>query len=67
MPLGPGVYDHLATVVRERAHANGVVLIVLEGSKGNGFSVQATVDMTLTLPSILRTVADEIEQSFGRG
>ena len=37
---GPGVYDDLATDARLKARAAGVVLIVLGGRKGSGFSVQ---------------------------
>jgi hypothetical protein len=65
MPLGPGKYDRLCTLVRERAHANGACVIVLEGADGNGFSVQAPLDLHLYLSAKLREVADEIDRSFG--
>lgn len=62
MARGPGRYDDLATLVRERAAAAGVVVIVLQGRYGEGFSVQ-TLDPTLVsaLPNVLRNVADQIE------
>jgi len=63
MPLGPGKYDELATYVREQAQADGVAVIVLNGNKGNGFSLQAPLDVTLRLPALLRFMADEIERS----
>lgn len=62
MALGPGKYDDLATLVRERAQAEGVVVIVIGGSKGAGFSVQATARVTMRLTELLRRIADDIEQ-----
>jgi hypothetical protein len=56
-----GKYDAEATWVRRRTKAVGVVLVVIDGDRGHGLSAQATSDLTLHLPSILRKVADEIE------
>lgn len=67
MALGPGKYDALCTLVRQRAHARAALVIVLEGSSGTGFSMQAPPDVTFSLPEILRTVADEIDASFKEG
>jgi hypothetical protein len=67
MPIGPGKYDKLCTLVRERAHANGAIVIVLEAPEGPGFSVQAPPELTMLLPAILRTIADEIDASFKAG
>ena len=64
MAIGPGKYNDLATIVRERARAEGVVLIVLRGHQGSGFSVQATPEFTLGLPEMLRTLADLIERDI---
>lgn len=61
--IGPGKYDDLATLVRERSQASAVVVIVFDGNKGDGFSVQSTIGLiTHYLPETLRAVADEIEQ-----
>jgi len=62
MPVGPGKYDHLATHVRREAAAKGVVVIVVEGVLGSGFSVQLERDLHLRLPEVLRTMAAEIER-----
>ena len=62
MARGPGKYDNLATLVRTRAKAEGVIVIVIGGSKGSGFSVQATFEVTAKLPELLRTMADDIER-----
>jgi hypothetical protein len=67
MALGPGKYDYLASVVRESSQAEGVILIVIEGARGSGFSVQATAEVTLRLPDILRDMADQIEGDLKGG
>lgn len=60
---GPGKYDDLCTDARKAAQAaGGVVLIVLGGHRGDGFSAQLpTPNDLIRLPAILRRVADEIE------
>jgi hypothetical protein len=62
MALGPGKFDDLATIVRQQANADGVIVIVLGSPAGSGFSVQASPDVTANLPELLRYVADQIEQ-----
>lgn len=61
MAVGPGKYDDLATYVREKAEAKGVVLIVIGGPEGPGFSVQGDLATMVMLPSMLRAMADQIE------
>jgi hypothetical protein len=65
MKREPGKYDALATSVRERTNAVGVVMIVLAGDQGHGFSVQ-TLDPSLeqSLPTLLRYIADNIERDL---
>jgi len=60
---GPGKYDEECTLVRERTGASTVVMIVLGGSRGSGFSVQ-TIERTLAhdLPRLLRDLAGDIEE-----
>jgi hypothetical protein len=65
MPVGPGKYDELCTYVREQVEAEGAILIVLNGKRGTGFSVQGTVEVHLKLPSILREMANQIECDVG--
>jgi F0F1-type ATP synthase delta subunit len=68
MPVGPGKYDHLVTLVRKRAKAETVVLLVIDGEKGSGFSVQShSEDLTRSLPMLLRRMADEIEKDMCPG
>lgn len=67
MSLGSGKYDDLATLVRERSRAQSVVVIVIDGERGSGFSVQSWGDITAHLPLLLRDVADKIEASALNG
>lgn len=67
MPRGPGKFDDLATIVREQANAEGVIVIVLGSPAGSGFSIQASAQATMQLPELLRHLADEIEQALEGG
>ena len=65
--IGPGKYDDLCTYVREQVgigedRGGGVMVIVLGGNRGNGFSCQADLNTTVALPQLLRKIADEIER-----
>jgi hypothetical protein len=63
MSAGPGKYDAEATLVRERTEAHTVVVIVLGGLQGEGFSVQSEdPHVHEQLPVILRQVAKSIEK-----
>jgi hypothetical protein len=62
---GPGKYDALATTVREAARARAVVVIVVDGEHGSGFSVQMREAVALALPAMLRRIADAIEADAG--
>jgi hypothetical protein len=71
MPVGPGKYDGEATWVQARTQATGVLLMIVDGNKGNGFSIasfdiQATLDITLVLPKLLREMANQIEQEISK-
>ncbi|MGA7807863.1 hypothetical protein [Bradyrhizobium sp.] len=60
--IGPGKYDTQCTWVRKELQAEGVILLVIGGKHGAGFSVQASLKLILELPRLLRDVADEIEK-----
>lgn len=61
--VGPGKYDDLCTYVREQAKAEGAVVLVFNGKHGEGFSAQLSLVLRMTLPGILRRMADDIEKS----
>jgi hypothetical protein len=64
MTTGPGKYDDLATLVREKANARGVVVIIIGGDKGMGFSVQGDEGVTVALPSLLDHMARKIRDDI---
>jgi hypothetical protein len=63
MPFGPGKYDAECTEIRERLKAEGVVLLVFGGNPG--FSAQLPFHLLGRIPSMLRSMADQIEASEG--
>ena len=64
MPIGPGKYDSIATIVRETTIAEGVAVLVFNGAAGSGFSIQADPLIVASMPRMLRFMADEIERSM---
>lgn len=66
MSVGPGEYDHLCTQVREQANAQGAIVIIIEGEKGTGFSIQAPLNVILKLPAILDDVAHQIRSDMNK-
>jgi len=57
---GPGKYDMQCTAVRETTSAKGVILMVIDGDQGTGFSVQVAPVLLATLPDVLEMVAKQI-------
>lgn len=57
---GPGVYDDLCTQAREAAEARNCVLIIFDGNRGSGFSVQCEMDRLAALPAMLEIMAKQI-------
>jgi hypothetical protein len=53
--IGPGKYDDECTMVRDRTDGSIVFVVVINGDRGTGFSVQATD------PGLLRSVPDILE------
>ncbi len=61
MPRGPGRYDEVCTVARMATNASALLLIVIGGRRGDGFEVQCEPGAELTIPAMLRKLADAIE------
>jgi hypothetical protein len=57
---GPGKYDDITTLVRDVTEAEGVALIVINGNKGRGFSVQGSERFIERLPDVLEDMARSI-------
>lgn len=57
----PGKYDDICTGVRLATNASTVIVIILDGSKGDGFSVQSFLPNCQELiPDMLENVAKEM-------
>ena len=66
--IGPGKYDEECTALREKTGADAVLLLIFNGSKGNGFACQsADADVFFSIPRLLRNMADFIEADQERG
>ncbi|RPH76023.1 hypothetical protein EHM76_00280 [bacterium] len=65
MTAGPGRYDHVATRAREMTDAKAVVVIVIGGNLGEGFSVQTdNPTILLSLSDLLEDVAAQLRRDF---
>lgn len=67
MAVGPGKYDAHCTAVREKTGAQAVILIVLKGIAGDGFSCQADPVTTRRLPELLEQLAASIRTDLATG
>lgn len=65
--MGPGKYDELCTEVRDKAKADGAIVLIFNGEKGSGFSCQAPLPVIMSLPSMLRSMANQIEADAKSG
>jgi hypothetical protein len=68
--MGPGIYDAEAELVAARVGVNdatggGVIVIVLGGPRGPGFSVHADAATMALLPHLLEQVALQITVEMG--
>lgn len=62
MAEGAGRYDHILTEAREAAKATGAILMIYGGEFGDGFEAQMPRELRDRIPSVLRQLADHIEQ-----
>lgn len=66
MTIGAGKYDYLCTYAREHSNAEGVALIVLNGDKGSGFSVQGSRQTLMVLSDLLEFLLKEIKADIAK-
>jgi hypothetical protein len=64
MAVGEGKYDFALTLALGNAEAEQGVLLVLDGNKGAGFSVQASMSAMSGLPDALENIAKEIRKDL---
>jgi hypothetical protein len=65
MPIGGGKYDDACTKAQKMTNAHSVILMVIGGNKGNGFSLQS-FDMMfpVRVPELLRELAQKIDNEL---
>lgn len=61
-----GKYDALCERVFAETKAAGVVLIVIDGNLGAGFSVVGTLDVLQGLPEHMRRLADGVQERYDK-
>ncbi len=61
---GPGKYNDIATEIRERTKARGIILIIVGGTQGQGFAVQGDALSLAIMPQAIRHVADQMDKDF---
>jgi len=61
---GPGKYDEQCTYVREQTQAEGAIVLVLNGRRGTGFSVQGPLYVHELLADVLEHLAGAIRKSL---
>jgi hypothetical protein len=59
---GAGRYDDECKLVRMSTKADSVLVMVFDGERGTGFSVQASAALLNVLPEILEDMAVEIRR-----
>jgi len=64
--IGPGKYDDETMRLLRETRALGVVVLVVGGDRGHGFSVVAPGHILSELPALLRGVADGIERDYAK-
>jgi hypothetical protein len=64
MPVGPGKYDGAATACLMATRASAVLLVVINGNRGTGFSVSALSPIAASvLADVLEGTVAEIRRS----
>ncbi len=59
----PGKYDEFAQRILEETAADSVLVFVIRGTRGNEFSVKSREDSVGSLPFLLRTMANDLENA----
>lgn len=60
MPYGPGIYDDLCTYVRQQSQGTLTIVLVVDGARGSGFSVQGPPRLHDSVPEMLEDMARAI-------
>jgi len=66
MTFGPGKYDDVCAMVREKTKADGVLVVIWGGEKGNGLSCDGNMFITMAMPDLLETLAKIIRHDMSK-
>jgi hypothetical protein len=61
MAYGAGKYDEECSRIRNELKAESVMLVVIGGPKGSGFSCQASPRDSLRFANVMRNAADQLD------
>lgn len=64
--IGSGKYDTVCTGVRVSTKAAGAMVMVIAGDLGDGFSIQVPEELWPHVPTLLRVVAEQVENDYNR-
>lgn len=64
MPSGGGKYDAELGYVWAQTGADAALVIIVGGPRGPGFACKGEMQHLMSLPKLLRTVADNIEEEY---
>ncbi len=65
MPEGPGKYDDLCVDILRKTNAECVLVVVVNGNRGSGFSVNSVNHkIVFEIPEMLEHMAEQIRDSF---
>jgi len=64
MAIGPGKYDDICTVIREMTGASCAMIVIIDGTKGSGFSIQShsTILNSDNIATLLENIANQIRE-----
>ena len=65
MARGIGKYDAIAQAAHFLAQAQGVIIIVYGGEKGDGCGARLSPELMARVPADLRAIAAQIEADLG--
>ena len=66
MALGPGKYGDEADALRQRYHADLVMVAMLGGDKGPGFAVTGSLELQIQLPDLLDQISASLRADLDR-
>ena len=60
MPIGAGKYDAEVTELMDKLRPRSVILVVIDGPKGSGFSAHMTFPDLIRMPEMLEAIAAQL-------